>query len=150
MVPGLLSDNPVNRQPEQRLERPHGIIGLAAEDPVDGDGGAIAAAVDLALNGFYGVAITSLLDRDDQPRPSLGPDDPVGGQTPRRLKRGYGASLADVVNIRTFLTDMSQLSDYGEVRSARFTGTPPTITSVEVSRLWVSGALLEVEVLAII
>jgi enamine deaminase RidA (YjgF/YER057c/UK114 family) len=62
----------------------------------------------------------------------------------------HGGSLADVVNIRTYLTDMSQLSDYGKVRAARFTATPPTITTVEVSRLWVRGALLEVEVLAII
>ena len=61
----------------------------------------------------------------------------------------HGASLADVVNIRTFLTDMGQLPEYGKVRAARFTGTPPTITTVEVSRLWVPGALLEVEVLAI-
>jgi hypothetical protein len=28
-------------------------------------------------------------------------------------------------------------------------GTPPTITTVEVPRLWVPGALLEVEVLAV-
>jgi 2-iminobutanoate/2-iminopropanoate deaminase len=62
----------------------------------------------------------------------------------------HGGSLADVVNIRTYLTDMSQLSDYGKVRAARLTATPPTITTVEVSRLWVPGALLEVEVLAII
>ncbi|HXO09273.1 MAG TPA: RidA family protein [Solirubrobacteraceae bacterium] len=61
----------------------------------------------------------------------------------------HGATLADVVNIRTYLTDMSQLPDLGKVRAARFTGTPPTITTVEVSRLWVPGALLEVEVLAI-
>jgi 2-iminobutanoate/2-iminopropanoate deaminase len=61
----------------------------------------------------------------------------------------HGASLADVVNIRTFITDMSRLSEFGKVRAARFTGTPPTITTVEVSRLWVPGALLEVEVLAI-
>jgi enamine deaminase RidA (YjgF/YER057c/UK114 family) len=61
----------------------------------------------------------------------------------------HGASLADVVNIRTFVTDMGRLPEYGKVRAARFTGTPPTITTVEVSRLWVPGALLEVEVLAI-
>jgi 2-iminobutanoate/2-iminopropanoate deaminase len=61
----------------------------------------------------------------------------------------HGASLADVVNIRTYGTDMSQLPDYGKVRAARFTGVPPTITTVEVSRLWMPGALLEVEVLAI-
>jgi 2-iminobutanoate/2-iminopropanoate deaminase len=61
----------------------------------------------------------------------------------------HGAALADVVNIRAYLTDMSQLPEYGKVRSARFTGTPPTVTTVEVSRLFVPGALLEVEVLAI-
>ena len=60
-----------------------------------------------------------------------------------------GATLADVVNIRTYLTDMSKLPDYGKVRAARFTATPPTITTVEVSRLFVPGALLEVEALAI-
>ena len=60
-----------------------------------------------------------------------------------------GATLADVANIRTYLTDMSQLPEYGKVRAARFTGTPPTVTTVEVARLFVPGALLEVEVLAI-
>jgi hypothetical protein len=44
---------------------------------------------------------------------------------------------------------MGQLPDYGKVRAARFTDTPPTITTVEVSGLWFPGALLEVEVLAI-
>ena len=61
----------------------------------------------------------------------------------------HGATLADVVNVRAYLTDMSQLREYGKVRAARFTGTPPTVTTVQVSRLFVPGALLEVEVLAI-
>jgi 2-iminobutanoate/2-iminopropanoate deaminase len=61
----------------------------------------------------------------------------------------HGATLSDVVNIRTYLTDMGQLPEFGKVRAERFTGAPPTITTVEVSRLWVPGALLEVEVLAI-
>jgi 2-iminobutanoate/2-iminopropanoate deaminase len=61
----------------------------------------------------------------------------------------HRATLADVVNIRAYLTDMSQLPAYGKVRAARFTGTPPTVTTVEASRLFVPGALLEVEVLAI-
>ena len=60
-----------------------------------------------------------------------------------------GANLADVVNIRTYVTDMGRLPEYGKVRAARFTGTPPTVTTVEVSRLFVPGALLEVEVLAL-
>src|SRR5580704_11664409 len=44
----------------------------------------------------------------------------------------HGATLADVVNIRTYVTDMSQLPEFGKVRAARFPGTPPTITTVEV------------------
>ena len=60
----------------------------------------------------------------------------------------HGATLADVVNVRTYVTDMSRLPEYGKVRVARFQ-TPPTITTVEVSRLFAPGALLEVEVLAI-
>jgi 2-iminobutanoate/2-iminopropanoate deaminase len=60
-----------------------------------------------------------------------------------------GATLADVVNIRTYVTDMGRLPEYGKVRAARFAGTPPTVTTVEVSRLFVPGALLEVEVLAL-
>jgi 2-iminobutanoate/2-iminopropanoate deaminase len=61
----------------------------------------------------------------------------------------HGATLADVLNIRAYLTDMSRLSEYGKVRTARFTGTPPTVTTVEVSRLFVPGALLEVEIMAV-
>jgi enamine deaminase RidA (YjgF/YER057c/UK114 family) len=61
----------------------------------------------------------------------------------------HSATLADVVNIRTYLTDMSRLPEYGKVRAARFTETRPTVTTVEVSRLFIPGALLEVEVLAV-
>lgn len=64
----------------------------------------------------------------------------------------HGAALADVINIRTYLTDMDRLPDYGKVRAARFPASRPrpTSTTVEVSRLFIPGALLEVEVLAII
>jgi enamine deaminase RidA (YjgF/YER057c/UK114 family) len=63
----------------------------------------------------------------------------------------HGASLADVVNIRSYLTDMSRLPEYGTVRAARFAGDrpKPTSTTVEVSRLFIPGALLEIEVLAV-
>jgi enamine deaminase RidA (YjgF/YER057c/UK114 family) len=54
-----------------------------------------------------------------------------------------------VLNIRAYVTDMSRLSEYGKVRTARFTGTPPTVTTVEVSRLFVPGALIEVEITAV-
>lgn len=84
MDPGLLSDDPVNRQAEQRLERPHGVIGVRAEDAVDDDMGAVTAAVDLTLNGAHGVTVTSLLHLDDQLGPGLRPDDPVDAQPPMR------------------------------------------------------------------
>src|SRR5215467_1531118 len=90
MIPGLRSDDPVNRQAEQRLERPHGISGDRAEAAVDGDlVGAVTAAVDLALNGAHGVTVASLLHLDNQLGPGLRPDDPVGAQ-PRSEERRVG------------------------------------------------------------
>jgi len=61
-----------------------------------------------------------------------------------------GATFADVVNIRTFLTDIGRIAEYGEVRNKYLPSTPPTGTTVEVSRLFIPGALLEVEVTAIV
>lgn len=62
----------------------------------------------------------------------------------------HGAGFGDVVNVRTYLTDMSRLAEYGQARRGRFGDTPPTSTTVEVSRLFVPGALLEVEVTAVV
>jgi enamine deaminase RidA (YjgF/YER057c/UK114 family) len=79
----------------------------------------------------------------------------------RRRYRGRPGSVQDGVGDRTLLQLSGQVAIdadgkigggndmAAQVRAARFTGTPPTITTVEVSRLWVPGALLEVEVLAI-
>src|SRR4051812_14378568 len=62
-----------------------------------------------------------------------------------------GGSFADVVNLRTFLTDISRIRDYGEARAEYFAGgPPPTSTTVEVSRLFLPEALIEVEATAII
>ncbi|MGH8879004.1 MAG: RidA family protein [Stackebrandtia sp.] len=66
------------------------------------------------------------------------------------LLRAHGAGYDDIVNIRTFLTDMDKLREYGAVRMRYFNGEPPTSTTVEVSRLFRDGALLEVEVVAVI
>lgn len=61
-----------------------------------------------------------------------------------------GATFADVVNIRTYLTDMDRLPEYGEVRRGYLGDTLPTSTTVEVSRLFRPGALLEVDITAVI
>lgn len=63
----------------------------------------------------------------------------------------HGATFADVVHLRTFMTDLNDLPGYGTVRRRVFPGTPPPAsTTVEVSRLFLPGAVLEVEVTAAI
>jgi enamine deaminase RidA (YjgF/YER057c/UK114 family) len=64
------------------------------------------------------------------------------------ILEAHGATFDDVVNIRTFLTDMDAVGEYVAVRSTFFTGAPPTSTTVEISRLAVPGALIEIEVVA--
>lgn len=54
------------------------------------------------------------------------------------------------MNLRTFLTDMGTIRGYGRVRLARLAGHKPTSTTVEVSRLFLPGALVEVEALAVV
>jgi 2-iminobutanoate/2-iminopropanoate deaminase len=63
----------------------------------------------------------------------------------------HGASFDHVVNIRTFLTDIGRIAEYGDVRRKRLNPDAlPTSTTVEVSRLFVPGALVEVEVTAVV
>ncbi|WP_433450080.1 RidA family protein [Streptomyces sp. CA-142005] len=64
------------------------------------------------------------------------------------LLKAHGASLADVVNIRTYLTDIGKLDEYGTVRRQFLTGTPPTSMTFEVPRLFRPEAQVEVEVVA--
>jgi enamine deaminase RidA (YjgF/YER057c/UK114 family) len=55
-------------------------------------------------------------------------------ETLAALLEAHGASLADVINIRTYLTDITELEEYGAVRREFLTGTPPTSMTFEVSR----------------
>ncbi|MDL4818794.1 NAD(P)-binding domain-containing protein [Actinomadura opuntiae] len=65
-----------------------------------------------------------------------------------RILAAHGAGFADVVNVRTFVTDLDRVAEYGAVRRRYFSGAAPTSTTVEVSRLFHPDALLEVEVVA--
>ncbi|MFJ4929745.1 RidA family protein [Streptomyces sp. NPDC088736] len=69
-------------------------------------------------------------------------------ETVDALLRAHGATLADVINIRTCLTDITGLPEYGAVRARYLTGTPPTSMTFEVSRLFRPEALVEIEVVA--
>jgi enamine deaminase RidA (YjgF/YER057c/UK114 family) len=66
------------------------------------------------------------------------------------LLAAYGAGFEHVVNIRTYLTDMDLLTEYASVRRKYLIGTPPTSTTVEVSRLFRPEALLEVDITAVV
>jgi 2-iminobutanoate/2-iminopropanoate deaminase len=61
----------------------------------------------------------------------------------------HGAGFGDILHVRTFMTNLDDLPAYGAVRRRLFAGgTPPASTTVEVSRLFLPGAVLEVEVTA--
>ena len=58
-----------------------------------------------------------------------------------------GATFEDVAFIRTYLTDMADRVAYGRVRRKYITGTAPASTTVEVSKLFMPGLLLEVDLI---
>ncbi|KKK07592.1 RidA family protein [Micromonospora sp. HK10] len=60
----------------------------------------------------------------------------------------HGATFEDVLHVRTFLTDLDDLAGYAAVRGRYFPRTRPASTTVEVNRLFLDGAVLEVEVTA--
>jgi len=64
----------------------------------------------------------------------------------------HGASLADVMHIRTFMTNLDDLPAYAAVRRRLFPVAPHTLppasTTVEVSRLFLPGLVIEIEVTA--
>lgn len=88
------------------------------------------------------------LDADGQVRGDMAQQTAHIMDTVGKILTAHGASFGHVINIRTFLTDMTQLLAYGEVRRRYLTGDRPTSTTVEVSTLFHPDALLEVEVVA--
>ncbi|GAA2484999.1 enamine deaminase RidA [Winogradskya humida] len=66
-----------------------------------------------------------------------------------QLLAAHGTELHGVLHIRTFMTDLDDLPAYAKVRNRLFTATPPPAsTTVEVGRLFLTGAVLEIEVTA--
>jgi 2-iminobutanoate/2-iminopropanoate deaminase len=62
----------------------------------------------------------------------------------------HGASYDNVVNMRTYVTDMAEVAELREVRSAFLGDTAPASILVEVSRLVMPELKIEVEVQAYI
>ena len=62
-----------------------------------------------------------------------------------------GASFKDVVKINNYLTDMSHMAIFREVRDEFVnTAAPPASTTVAISQLARPGALFEVEAIAVL
>jgi enamine deaminase RidA (YjgF/YER057c/UK114 family) len=57
-----------------------------------------------------------------------------------------GASLAQVVRTRMFVTDISQWQEYGRAHGEAFQNIRPAATMVEVKALISPGLLIEIEV----
>lgn len=59
-----------------------------------------------------------------------------------------GATLADVVKITAYITDMSKYSEYAQVRAEVFPSNPPTSATVSTPKLVSPELLVEVEAIA--
>jgi enamine deaminase RidA (YjgF/YER057c/UK114 family) len=64
--------------------------------------------------------------------------------------REAGGSLADIVKLTVFITDMRWREGYGEVRQQFFSGDPPASTLVQVVALADPNAVIEIEGIAVL
>jgi reactive intermediate/imine deaminase len=67
-----------------------------------------------------------------------------------RILEASGASFADVVKIQTYLTTLDGLQGMRDVRARYIPGEPPASTAVRISELLHPGALIEVDVVAVV
>jgi isochorismate pyruvate lyase len=64
--------------------------------------------------------------------------------------RELGASMADVVRTRMFVTDISKWEEFGRAHGEVFAGHPPATTMVEVKALIDPKMLIEIEADAVV
>ena len=61
-----------------------------------------------------------------------------------------GAGFEDIVKVNVYLTDISRLQEYRDVKAEFVTGPQPASTSVEIKALAVPGLMIEIEAVAIL
>jgi 2-iminobutanoate/2-iminopropanoate deaminase len=118
------------------------VEGLA--EPISHYADAVAAGDTLYLSGIVPVDATGAV---------VGGDDVVAQARQvfanmERVLAAAGASAADVVKVTVYLLDVDDRPKINPVRQEFFGATRPASTLVEVGRLAVPGALLEIEAIA--
>ncbi len=112
-------------------------------EPVAGYSRAVAAGDFVFVSGCTSVADGSVVHEGD-----------AGAQTAQAIANvaqaleRLGASLADVVRTRMFVTDISRWEEYGRAHGAAFGDARPAATMVEVVALIDPRLLVEVEAVA--
>lgn len=61
-----------------------------------------------------------------------------------------GATFAAVVRLTVYLTDMSRIAEYREIKAQYIQGPQPASTAVGVSALAIPGMMIEVEATAVL
>jgi enamine deaminase RidA (YjgF/YER057c/UK114 family) len=107
-----------------------------------------AVAIDLAETTLLHLAGQMALDEDGSVSGGMREQAERVFDLLLRTLEHHACSFDDVVCIRTYITDLAQVSDYAAVRARYITGTPPASTTVEVARLVNPSALVEVEIVA--
>src|SRR5580700_5795958 len=64
--------------------------------------------------------------------------------------KAAGASWADVVKTNTFVTNYEEFSKHSDVRMRYIGVASPTSTTVQISRLAQPGAMVEIELVAVV
>lgn len=67
-----------------------------------------------------------------------------------RVLEANGATFADVVKLGTFFTTLDDLEGSREVRARYLPAEPPASTAVQVAALVLPGALIEVDLVAVV
>jgi 2-iminobutanoate/2-iminopropanoate deaminase len=88
------------------------------------------------------------LGADGKVVPGVGDQTRAALQAVRDILDGLGASMADVVQVRVFLTDFSTYADYNDAYREFFTEPFPTRATLGTSELAL-GAGIEIEAVAI-
>ncbi|MGQ9370466.1 RidA family protein [Azospirillum sp. ST 5-10] len=68
----------------------------------------------------------------------------------RALVEAAGGTMADVVKLTVYVTDMARRGEVAAARRAVFDGVPPCSTLVEVTGLAAPGLLVEIDAVAVI